>query len=680
MRVETIRIAGFRGFRRPVELRVPSGFLVVTGRNGSGKSTICDAIEYALTGLIERYSNAKETRESIADYLWWRGDEPAESGYVEVDVRNETTNELTTIRRDRTGKFDSACLSGLTSDEAPSDSITQLCLTSIIRDDTIGKLSFELSETKRAGFVEAAVGSGDLQRYETLLQECVSRVAAHFNDAQREFNASSIAVVRLREELAAAQARLSPSADVTRSERRLRELVGSEEASVSELLLAAEREQIRLRQQEQQLIELLRRFDSLTALTASRGEREASAADAKRRLQATTNALEATERELRQLRQERESAAKDESTALARLHSSGSELGLDDGRCPLCHSSVRPDEFSKRLDELQEAIEQHSGSLSALESRYSAVSEDAERLGHELAEAKRLMARSEREDTRLTNESSETKEAAVQAGFEPAELGREEIEQRVTGVRTQIAELHMAAAILEAQTSLERISELQNAVASAQRLSDQMFAASQATAAAKNRVTEALHGVQTLAGTITQERLGSISPLLSDLYLRVRPHPDWRQLQHRMRGDVRMFLRLLVGTELNPINPRFVFSSGQRRAAGLAFLLAVHLSRSWCRLDSLVLDDPVQHIDDFRALQLIEVLSAIRQSDGRQVICTVEDSELATVMARRLRASHSQPGTILRLQSTAGGESLLIYEDVHPTSGSVIARSRSQAG
>ena len=60
-------------------------------------------------------------------------------------------------------------------------------------------------------------------------------------------------------------------------------------------------------------------------------------------------------------------------------------------------------------------------------------------------------------------------------------------------------------------------------------------------------------------------------------------------------------------------------------AAGLAFLLAVHLSRPWCAWQSLLLDDPVQHIDDYRALNLVEVLTAIRRT-GRQVIVAVEDS------------------------------------------------------
>jgi chromosome segregation protein len=123
------------------------------------------------------------------------------------------------------------------------------------------------------------------------------------------------------------------------------------------------------------------------------------------------------------------------------------------------------------------------------------------------------------------------------------------------------------------------------------------------------------------------------------------------------------FLSLRVGDD---INPRFVFSSGQRRAAGLAFLLAVHLSRSWCNLRSLILDDPVQHIDDFRALHLVEVLAAVRQC-GQQVICTVQDGALADLLCRRLRSREYKDGCLIEMEYAAGeGVKVGNMRDIHP--------------
>lgn len=73
MKINSLKIEGFRGVKKEVDLWFPLGFIVISGRNGSGKSTICDAIEYALTGSIRTGGGHKEKGESIEDYLWWRG-------------------------------------------------------------------------------------------------------------------------------------------------------------------------------------------------------------------------------------------------------------------------------------------------------------------------------------------------------------------------------------------------------------------------------------------------------------------------------------------------------------------------------------------------------------------------------------------------------------------------------
>ena len=164
------------------------------------------------------------------------------------------------------------------------------------------------------------------------------------------------------------------------------------------------------------------------------------------------------------------------------------------------------------------------------------------------------------------------------------------------------------------------------------------------------------------------ERLASISPLLTELYYRLRPHRYWRSIDYMIRGDVRRFLSLRVGEGLNP---QFVFSSGERRAAGLAFLLTVSLSRPWCRWQTLVLDDPVQHVDDFRALHLIEVLSALRKG-GRQIICAVEDPQLADLLCRRLRSTPEAPGAHVELDSDGNGARVASRSSIPPLPGSAL--------
>ena len=101
------------------------------------------------------------------------------------------------------------------------------------------------------------------------------------------------------------------------------------------------------------------------------------------------------------------------------------------------------------------------------------------------------------------------------------------------------------------------------------------------------------------AGETLDQRLDGVLPLLSELYRRLRPHPIGGKLSIPSAVTSKRFLKLQVGDELNP---QFLFSSGQRRATDLAFLLSINISLAWSRWRSILLDDPVQHVDDFRTV------------------------------------------------------------------------------
>jgi hypothetical protein len=88
--------------------------------------------------------------------------------------------------------------------------------------------------------------------------------------------------------------------------------------------------------------------------------------------------------------------------------------------------------------------------------------------------------------------------------------------------------------------------------------------------------------------------------------------------------------------------------------------------KGWTPLRSLLLDDPVQHIDDFRALHLVEVLAALRL-DGRQIICAVEDPALAHLLCRRLVSTVDKPGRRYDIDmGPEGATSILTGADVPP--------------
>jgi ABC-type cobalamin/Fe3+-siderophores transport system ATPase subunit len=91
----------------------------------------------------------------------------------------------------------------------------------------------------------------------------------------------------------------------------------------------------------------------------------------------------------------------------------------------------------------------------------------------------------------------------------------------------------------------------------------------------------------------------------------------------------------------------------------------------------LLLDDPVQHIDDFRALHLIELLAAFRL-DGRQIVCAVEDSALADLLCRRLLSTSEALGRRYDIDIGQDGATTIISDLEVPPMPAGVLRARSE--
>src|SRR5712671_6316481 len=102
MKLEFVEIEGFRGFRQRVRFEIPAGFLVITGRNGVGKSTILDAIDFALTGNINKYDVEKAKGGGLQEHIWWVGHGRPDRHYVRVGFVDENgQRSVITRSRDR---------------------------------------------------------------------------------------------------------------------------------------------------------------------------------------------------------------------------------------------------------------------------------------------------------------------------------------------------------------------------------------------------------------------------------------------------------------------------------------------------------------------------------------------------------------------------------------------------
>jgi chromosome segregation protein len=678
MRLDFVEVCGFRGFRDKLRIDFGTGFTVISGRNGVGKSTLCDAIEFSLTGSIDKYTVENTAKESLSDYLWWRGDGNPAAHYVTVAFTNDNGKRFAVTRTREAGsnlspeEIEAALCSG----PRPEDALRQLCKTSIIRDEWIAALSIDLTETERFEFVRSALGPVEGSDLGAKAKEVVMSADAAHERHEASYEAARTQLSERLSQLSEAQDAVSRSGEVADAMQVVAAAVPDAPTELLARLTAGRAVLVERRAKLVPASQAAQEGQYLAALRQAHNAPEARKRREAARLAMTNAAIAKVEAERAIAHAERDLAREEQTDAIAMsltlLVEHGNQLGLHDEHCPLCAAMRTSQEFEAGLEVARARRDTLASGAAAVYQALSAARAKAEipLADYALAEAEQSVI--DQEETRF----AEREQAQVEL-FELHDLDRrfvqdpDNLELELAAERDRLIDLERALLTLEASQVISRISSLEDRIVA---LREEVDAAADVmsrsqTAAAAARAIE--REVKRVSAEIIDERLAQISPLLNELYQRLRPHANWRTIEYGIRGDVRRFLSLKVGDGLNPL---FVLSSGQRRAAGLAFLLSIHLARAWTPWRTLLLDDPVQHIDDFRALHLVEVLAAIRL-DGRQIVCAVEDTALAELLCRRLLSTSEQMGRRYDIALGPEGAAAVVAEvDIPPLPVDVLRR------
>jgi chromosome segregation protein len=680
MKLEFVEVCGFRGFRDKLRINFGTGFTVITGRNGVGKSTLFDAVEFALTGTIDKYTVEKAAQESLNDYLWWRGSGKAMAHYVTASFKSDGGDVFTITRSRESGadKTPKEIEAALCRNERPDDALRQLCKTSIIRDEWIAGLSVDLSETERFDLVRSALGLSQGSEYAAKAKALVKAAEATHASRKAIYLEARNHLTLVLGQLAEAKDAIARTGDVSTAMQILVAATpGSEQELVTRLAsgraaLATNRARLgRIGEaisHGRQVLALQRVLNSpdLVARRAAAQERLVELKllkdDAAHVVDEANKVLEVEER------------GNGIAASLAAIIEHGERLGRHADHCPLCFAQRTDSEFSAGLLMARERMDALASGVAVARQKAAMARESLANATDRLEKEQAEWVEMQSELNRLTNlEQAHVdifKRNSLDFRFIHDPDG---LEQYLNEERDRLIELERALLTLEVSQSVAKTASMEEQVAVLRQVADAAAAEVESAEKALSIAKTMDRSVRSIAGEIVDERLAQISPLLNELYQRLRPHLDWRTIEYSIRGDLRRFLSLKVGDGLNP---QFVFSSGQRRAAGLAFLLSVHLSRAWTSWRTLLLDDPVQHIDDFRALHLIEVMSAFRMAN-RQVICAVEDEALADMLCRRLLSTSESIGRRYDFDIGSSGVTTIVRESEVPPMPVGVLRSRA---
>lgn len=171
------------------------------------------------------------------------------------------------------------------------------------------------------------------------------------------------------------------------------------------------------------------------------------------------------------------------------------------------------------------------------------------------------------------------------------------------------------------------------------------------------RISESAVSVRTeIVQQVFNESLNSI---WKDLFVRLAPEEPFVPvfaLSETTSGPVKADLRTSYRGRANGGNPKAMLSAGNLNTAALTLFLSLHLSAP-PTLPWLVLDDPVQNMDDIHIAQFAALLRTLARQKERQVVIAVHEKPLFDYLALELSpASENDSLITVELSRSASGQ------------------------
>jgi exonuclease SbcC len=129
--------------------------------------------------------------------------------------------------------------------------------------------------------------------------------------------------------------------------------------------------------------------------------------------------------------------------------------------------------------------------------------------------------------------------------------------------------------------------------------------------------------------------------LFNQIYTLLNPHRRFKMIDFNV--DVN---RHKVGINFNArhanisARPEFLFSSAQLNTFGICMFLSMALRQNWLDLDTILIDDPIQNLDDINILSFIDFLRSLLDSrpEKKQIILSTHDERFYDLMKRKFKS------------------------------------------
>jgi len=673
MRLKSVTIEGFRGFSRRVTIDLDADVIILQGPNGVGKTSLLDAVLWALTGKIERF---EDRGSPISLY--------AREGIARVSLNIGSNSQNVTVARSSDGERSSLRLTvgDQIVEGAPAEArLSEILLPQLrertqsaaamasvltrgvyLQQDLVRQFIDTDKPSDRFQLISEVIGAGVVLELQGTLEKSrlqwaksttairkdrlepleiqASRVDDQLTRLETAYSAEGfdarVTATLLYEDIVRAVGRSRISLDVPpvtpgELDRLLKE-IASERSSLEReytTIRSLLEENLRLRDSEREDVD---RMESLEKL-----EKEKLVS-----LRQCEEQLSAIIEEQNNL-QQRRLAEKDRLARLATM----AQMAMTElaGPCPVCQQSHDRETTLLHLQSLiknaadYRSDDDSTGVLNEVNVRRNALTAELEDLRSKLRSA------------RTRQQDAETRQSLFQARLSDLGVANDEhisetLSARATVLEQQIQTVASAQARGEDLTlqivrlgEERRRSELEKEKIDLQtriRSLQEEISRLEKTHTLAGRIID---GLRRASLDVTRQQIEGLQPLFQRIYSRIDPHPTFRLTQ--ITAAMERGKGLLNAGVSDPDQGAAVhdalplLSSSQLNAFAVSLFLALNLGLPSLKLDLTMLDDPLQSLDSINLLGLVDVLRRFRQH--RQIIVSTHEPKLLGLLQRKMR-------------------------------------------
>ena len=677
MKVQSLEISGFRAFSKNHSFDLDADIVLVVGVNGQGKTSFFDAILWAVTGAIPRlrrlesvvshYSTSGEARVAVSIV-------DDEGKAIEVTRQSDGRRDELLVKvngdeyRDQQGQvqlIQNLWPEGLRSNDQSMALQSALQYGVYLQQDVVtGFLTTETDE-QRFNVFSQFVGAGAATEFQLALERSRRAWSQATNVLANRLQEKEQRTEQLESQLSELEGYDLPyhvneeewatwwtrvrAFGVTRSDTRTPDSPESQGAVDTAM---AELRTIRLsyERRRENLLDLETAVLALPSVDLDPNELELTATRLEQTLAAARESLaEAETTTSNFLRVQTESRSEHQERVLL------ADLALRhlEEQCPVCLQSYDKNSTRERLEMIRDTAEPSLNlpsdlpDLSNLEGHVRELERDASNASTALQKAWRQfeLRKDEQERVRLALEEldidvSSSGDIAVVIRSELEENGRQLEELSSTRQQGESIALSLSRA-----GQLARKREIEWAAVEAKNDSEETRREVAARRATGDLASKMIDGIRQASSDLVEDELRKLEGLLQRIYSTADPHPEFRVvrfLSQMRRGHGRMMAQIedpAYGIKIS--TPDLILSSSQMNVLAVSIFLTLNLGSRNLPLNTAILDDPLQSLDDINLLGLIDLLRRIR--DRRQLMVSTHDRQFAALLERKLRpVSESQ--------------------------------------